>query len=133
MPESVKVKDHMTMGVAQVPMTATVRDAIREMVDVGVHGIAVVSDAGELVGVVEEEDLMRLILDRWGEWDEILRMSVEDVMNPEPPVVEPEDPLIRALEVMREHDTTRAFVVGCEGNPVGVISVTDVLSALTSL
>ncbi len=132
MPEVRKVKDHMTMGVAQVPMTATVRDAIREMVDVGVHGIAVVSDAGELVGVVEEEDLMRLILDRWGEWDEILEASVEEVMNPEPPVVEPEDPLIRALEVMREHDATRAFVVGCEGNPVGVISVTDVLSALTS-
>ncbi len=131
MPKEELVKDHMTLGVAQVLMTDTVREALREMIDLGVHGVAVVSDSGELVGVLEEEDLMKLILEHWGEWDQILEVQVEEVMNPDPAVVGPDDPLVKALEVMREHETTRAFVISCEGRPVGVISLTDVLAAIT--
>ena len=130
MPERLYVRDYMVVGVAQVRMTDTVRDAVSEMVRAGVHGVAVVSPEGELVGVLEEEHVMDLVGGRKGDWADILETPVEEVMNPEPASVEPGDTLLEALEEMERKETTRAFVVSCEGTPVGVISVTDILSAI---
>ncbi|WP_456483454.1 CBS domain-containing protein [Methanopyrus kandleri] len=130
MPERLYVRDYMVVGVAQVRMTDTVRDAVREMARTGVHGLAVVGPEGELVGVLEEEHIMDLLVERRGDWADILETPVEKLMNPEPAIVEPGDTLLDALEEMERKKTTRAFVVSCEGTPVGVISVTDILSAI---
>ncbi|WP_456481952.1 CBS domain-containing protein [Methanopyrus sp.] len=130
MPERLYVRDYMVVGVAQVRMTDTVRDAVREMIRAGVHGVAVVSPDGELVGVLEEEHVMDLVVERKGDWEGVLGTPVESVMNPNPAVVESGDTLLDALEEMERKGTTRAFVVSCEGTPVGVISVTDILDAI---
>ncbi|WP_148689045.1 CBS domain-containing protein [Methanopyrus sp. SNP6] len=130
MPERLYVRDYMVTGVVQVRMTDTVRDAVREMVRAGVHGLAVVGPDGELVGVLEEEHIMDLVVERGRDWADILETTVEEVMDPEPAIVEPNDTLLDALEEMERKKTTRAFVLSCEGTPVGVVSVTDVLSAI---
>ncbi|AAM02149.1 CBS domain-containing protein [Methanopyrus kandleri] len=87
MPERLYVRDYMVVGVAQVRMTDTVRDAVREMARAGVHGLAVVGLDGELVGVLEEEHIMDLVVERRGDWADILETPVEKVMNPEPAIV----------------------------------------------
>ncbi|WP_456454898.1 CBS domain-containing protein [Methanopyrus sp.] len=130
MPERLYVRDYMVTGVVQVRMTDTVRDAVREMVRAGVHGLAVVGPDGELVGVLEEEHIMDLVVERERDWADILETTVEEVMNSKPAIVEPNDTLLDALEEMERKKTTRAFVLSCEGTPVGVVSVTDVLSAI---
>ncbi|WP_457614959.1 CBS domain-containing protein [Methanopyrus sp.] len=130
MPERLYVRDYMVVGVVQVRMTDTVQDAVREMARANVHGLAVVSPNGELVGVLEEEHIMDLLIERWGDWTSVLETPVENVMNPEPAIVEPDDTLLDALEEMERKETTRAFVVSCEETPVGVISVTDILNAI---
>ncbi len=124
-----KARDIATLGVAQVPFDAKVKDAVEEMVKTGVHGVAVVSEDGTFMGVVEQEHVLRAMDPE--NPTEVMEKPVEEIMDEEPAIVDPEDDLKTVLELMKEEDVTRVFIVSCEGRPVGVVSLTDVLKAMS--
>lgn len=54
----------MTTPVVRVPADATIREAARLMKDNKIAGLPVVED-GQLVGIITESDVFRLVVDMW--------------------------------------------------------------------
>lgn len=113
----------MSEAPALVPADATVRDAARGMWDRQVGSVLVEQD-GELVGIVTERDLARVLAEALDP-DEV---TVEAVMSSPVVSIEPAAAIEDAIERMIEHEVKRLAVV-LEGELRGVVSVTDIAHA----
>ena len=58
-----KASDVMTLGVATVPVGATLGEAARTLLDHRIRSLPVVDPTGKLVGIVTESDLVRALAD----------------------------------------------------------------------
>ena len=113
-----------------------------------------VDEAGKLVGIVTEADLvirdedadlhLPHYIDLWGgvvflesikRYEERLRRAfaatVADMMTSDPLTVTPEDSARDAARLIAEHKHNRLPVVDGDGRLVGVVTRVDVLEALT--
>lgn len=59
-----KIKDLMTVDVAAVPRTATLKQVAAVMADRGISGLPVVTSEGDVVGVVSEADVILKVASR---------------------------------------------------------------------
>ena len=62
-PSGLRVGELMSSPAMTVPMTGSLRDAARMMVDAGVHRLVATDDTGRPVGVLSAIDLVTLFLD----------------------------------------------------------------------
>ena len=83
--------------------------------------VAVVDDAGVLVGMITDGDLRRHM-------DGLLSHSAGEVMTRGPRTVQPGTLAAEALKLMNEAGITVLFVVD-DGRPVGILHVHDLLRA----
>lgn len=98
-----------------------VPDLVAQLVRRKITGAPVVTDSGELVGVVSLVDVAvhsQRMAPR--------RLTVEDIMAAPPLVIEPAAEVSEALRLFRRHRVHR-LVVACQGQVVGLLSVVDVL------
>jgi CBS domain-containing protein len=144
-----KASDVMTRTILSVRPDATIAEAIRMMLDNRISGLPVIDEAGRLVGILTEGDLLRR-----GEtaterhrprWLEILmgpgRLAEEyvrthgrkigEVMTRDPVGVTPDTTLKEIVELMERHRIKRVPVL--DGDvPVGILSRADLLRGLAS-
>jgi CBS domain-containing protein len=139
--------DVMTREIISVRPDTTVAEAIRMMLDNRISGLPVIDEAGRLVGILTEGDLLRR-----GEtgterhrprWLEILigpgRLAEEyvrthgrkigEVMTRDPVSVTPDTSLKEIVELMERRRIKRVPVLDGEA-PVGIISRADLLRGL---
>ena len=84
-------------------------------------GCVLVVDAGTLVGILTERDLlMRVDGPRSGQ-------AIREVMTPDPEALSPDDPIAFALNKMSVGGFRHVPLVDADGHPVGVVSVKDVV------
>jgi CBS domain-containing protein len=139
--------DVMTRNILSVGPESPIVEAIGLMLDNHVSGLPVIDEAGQLVGILTEGDLLRR-----GEtgterhrprWLEILMgpgrlaseyvrthgRKVEEIMTRELVSVDPKTPLDEIVELMERHRIKRVPVL--EGEKlVGIVSRADFLRAL---
>ena len=156
MPRSTLVQDVMTplADVVSFRPEDRVEDAARRLADRGLGGGPVVDDAGRVVGVLSDDDLIvqeaRLhvptvisVLGAYIElpssqdrFEEELRKAVGatvgDVMDDEPRTCRPNDTLESVATVMHEKGVSRLAVVDDDGGLVGVIARGDLVRALVA-
>jgi CBS domain-containing protein len=139
--------DVMTREILSVGPDTTVAEAIRTMLDKRISGLPVIDEAGRLVGILTEGDLMRRgeteterQRPRWLEIlmgpgrlaDEYVRThgrKVEEVMTRDPVSATPDTPLREVVELLERHRIKRVPVL--DGDvPVGILSRADLLRAL---
>jgi len=117
----------------KVPVTvlpaATVGQAIRTMLDHNLGSVLVVDEAGHLRGVFSERDLLKKVA---GQHADYATLPVSRFMTPNPETVTPGDTLNFALHKM-DVGGYRHLPVVEGGQPVGVISVRDMLRHITRL
>jgi CBS domain-containing protein len=101
---------------------ATVRDVARTMSERNIGAIAVV-DAGKLVGIFSERDIVSRIVAEGRNPDDT---RVETVMTKDLFVAAPADDINEALQKMHECNCRHLPVVH-RGNLVGMISIRDLL------
>jgi CBS domain-containing protein len=142
--------DVMTREVATVRPETPVAEAIAKMVAGRISGLPVVDEAGKLVGVVTEGDLLRRVelgteAHRPG-WLSFLRgrelaaaeyvrshtLYVRDIMTSAPVSIDPAAPLDEVVKVMEDKQIRRVMVVH-EGALVGIVSRADLVRALAKL
>ena len=105
-----------------VPSTATVRDVARTMSEHNIGAIAVL-DAGKLVGIFSERDVLTRIVAEGRNPDET---RVDSVMTKDIIVAAPADDINDALQKMHDCNCRHLPVVH-GGNLVGMISIRDLL------
>ncbi len=124
-----RVRDLMHGGDAlpRVPDTATLRQALAEIVDKQLGVTAVVDAAGALTGVVTDGDLKRILLGPDG--DGALGLPVGRFMSRHPRTVDPEALVGAAVRLMeaRQPGPVTSLVAVEAGRPVGILHLHDCL------
>ncbi len=143
----------MTTPVLSVTQATPLQEAVQLMSEHHVSGLAVVDDAGALVGELTEQDLMVresgfdagpyvMLLDaviylrnplNWDkEVHQVLGSSVGEVMSKAPHSCTAELPLPAAAKLLHERGTQRLFVLDGQKQPIGVLTRGDVVRALAA-
>ena len=145
-----KVSDVMTRRVISVTPEATVRHAIRLMLQNNISGLPVIDDKGKLVGIVSEGDFLRRSeigterkRSRWltaflgpsepaHDYVHSHGLKVKEVMTCEPIMVQEDTQLDQVVHLMESHNIKRLPVVRGE-KVVGVVSRANLMRALASI
>jgi CBS domain-containing protein len=115
--------------VVTLPPTATVKQAIQVMLAHDIGAVLVVDDAGKLVGIFSERDLLTKVADPNADHTQ---RPVSDFMTADPETVRPTDTLGFVLHKM-DSGGYRHLPVLKDGQPLGMISVRDMLRHITRL
>ena len=148
------VSEYMDPDPVTVAPDATVEDVARVLGEQELHGVPVVDDAGRVVGIVTENDLVigdeegdlhiphyielfggLVFLEPFRRFEQRLKKAVaataEQMMTADPRTVGPDDDVEDAAHVIVETGHNRIPVVDA-GRLVGVISRADVVRALAA-
>jgi CBS domain-containing protein len=109
--------------------SATLTEALKTMLGPGIGALLVVDEAGKLVGIFSERDLLTKLPDDGTSYQD---MRVEQFMTAGPETVAADDTLAFALHKM-DVGGYRHLPVVRDGKPEGVISVRDMLRHITRL
>ena len=113
------VNEVMTHDPVTCEATASLEDVARAMRD-NDTGAIVVTDGEKFAGLVTDRDIVVRAVAEGREPGTPVRDAVsENVVS-----VEPDAPVERAIEIMREHAVRRVPVVQ-DGRPVGVVAIGD--------
>lgn len=129
-----KVAELMRRDVKTVDIDATVEDAITTLADVHVSALPVTDARGHVVGVLSTTDILGALSETTEpEMRERLfdDTPVRDLMTPRSRVIRPDADVLEAAKEMLARDVHRLFVED-EGRLVGVISQTDIVSAVAT-
>jgi arabinose-5-phosphate isomerase len=117
-----QIREIMHVG-DTMPVVASgtgMREAILELSGKGFGCVAIVDDAGTLVGIITDGDIRRQI------GNDLLSMTVDQVMTRGPKTVRPETLVAKALQMINASAIT-ALMVEENGKPVGLVHLHDLL------
>jgi CBS domain-containing protein len=122
------VGDVMVTDVVTVEPDVNVRRAVRAMNDFEI-GCLVVVEAGRVVGILTERDVLKRVVDEGRKPEET---SVREVMSKPPITISPDADLETAIELMFKHKIKKLPVVE-NGKLVGLVTFTDLVRAQPAL
>jgi CBS domain-containing protein len=114
----------------RLPATAMVEAAVTRMVDDRRAAVVVVDDAGRLIGIFTERDVLTRVV-RPGR--DPRRTALSEVMTPEPEALAPQDRVCYAVNRMHTAGHRSIPLVDSQGRPVGIITVNDIVQWLAEL
>lgn len=112
----------MSRGVIKIQANATVREACKLMTEKQVSGLFV---TGEEKGVFTDTDLINLLSQ-----GKSLDTKLKDVMSTTIYSINQEATLKEAAETIKKNGVSRLFVFNHSEEPIGIISVSDIIRAL---
>lgn len=120
-------RDVMTHKVVSLYRDSTLLEATEKIVENGFSGVPIVNDAGKIIGIITEYDLLRkgamqLFLQE-GKRDSILNQPIERFMNPEPLV---------AKETLSLDEIVKLFAEHHKVNPLPIVDENDLLTGIIS-
>ena len=114
---------HMSRTIVTIPPETPLAEACRLMTERRIGCVVVTSD-GKPQGLVSERDVVRRFARR-----QALSVPVCQVMNRPLLTTVPGQPVLEALERMRENHIRRLVVIDGDGRLAGIITQTDILEA----
>lgn len=122
------VKDVMVTDVVTIEPNVNVRRAVRAMNDFEI-GCLIVVEAGRVVGILTERDVLKRVMDEGRNPDKTL---VKEVMSKPPITINPDADLEAAIELMFKHKIKKLPVIE-NGKLVGLVTFTDLVRAQPAL
>jgi len=89
-------------------------------------GSILIVESGDLVGILSERDLLRVLHQKQAMWTPI---SVKDAMTPKPITCDPDDSLEEAMNLMVDNNI-RHLPMTYKGKLEGMLSITDIVEKL---
>jgi len=122
--------DLMIRDVVVIPVETSMRTAAHVLAKNQISGAPVVNAEGHCVGVLSIADFFR------GTVNENLEMNPADQVGEHVTTdlvaVDPTTPIRQLTKMMLDADIHRVIVVDDQRRPIGIVSSTDVLAAITS-
>ena len=118
-------KDIMTTDLITIREDSTIKDVIRVLVRNRISGIPVVSEDMDIVGLVTEKDVLRMLYDRNAKIK-----TVKDLMTSDVTCYDEGDDLIEIFKGLVENKFRRVPILS-QGKLVGIISRTDIIRFLS--
>jgi len=122
--------DLMIRDVVVIPIGTSMRSAANALAKNQISGAPVVNAEGHCVGVLSVADFFR------GAVNENLEMDPADQvgehMTTDLVAADPTTPIRQLTQMMLDADIHRVIVVDDQRRPIGIVSSTDVLAAITS-
>jgi CBS domain-containing protein len=115
------IRDVMTQNPQTLPASATVREAAETMRANDIGDVIAIDDRGGILGIVTDRDIAVRVV---AEGRDPRPTRIEDIPSRELTVVSPDDPVERAVELIRERAVRRLPVVK-RGKTVGIVSIGD--------
>jgi CBS domain-containing protein len=147
------VADAMSRDPVVVRTETPLNEAIQILAERRISGLPVVDDAGQLVGIISETDLMWretgvtpppyiMFLDsviylqnpakHERELHKALGQTVGEVMSSEPISISPDKPLKEAAQIMHEKEVRRLPVVDDVGQVIGILTRGDIVRTMAA-
>jgi CBS domain-containing protein len=130
-----RVADIMQTNLKAIGAADLVGEAVTALADHHVSGLPVVDDAGRLVGVLSNSDVLQALAEHTDpeERERIFEQTeVRDLMTPRPQTVTPDASVKDAAQRMLYLEVHRLFVER-DGKLAGVISTTDLVRAMAGM
>jgi CBS domain-containing protein len=118
-------KDVMSTEIITITKDATMQHVIRLLVTRGITGLPVVSDDMELLGIVTEKDVLKMLYNR-----NVTIKSAEDLMTPNVTSFDENEDLISVFKGLVENNFRRVPILS-QGKLAGIISRTDIIKFLS--
>jgi CBS domain-containing protein len=115
------IRDVMTTNPETLPESTTVREAAETMRANDIGDVVIVDDNGAISGILTDRDIVVRVVAE-GRDPRVTRIG--DIASRELTAVSPDDPVDRAVQLMRERAIRRVPVVD-KGKPVGIVSIGD--------
>ena len=116
-----RVRDVMTTNPQTLPESTTVREAAETMRANDIGDVVVVDDNGELSGILTDRDIVVRVV---AEARDPRATRIGDIASHELTAVSPDDPVERAVQLMRERAIRRLPAVE-RNKVVGIVSIGD--------
>ncbi len=107
-----------------VSATAGLHETILEMTSKRLGCTAVLSDGGQVLGIITDGDLRRMLEKQTGA--DISQLTASEVMSASPKTIEAGELAVQALETMRANSITQLLVTE-EGRYVGIVHLHDLI------
>lgn len=121
----VPIKDIMTTDVVTVTPDTTIYEALDLLIQRNVSGIPVVNDIKEVVGILSEKDVLRILIDR----NLDVKKTVYDYMSREVIAFNESDNAIDICKFFIRSHVRRVPIVK-DGKLVGIISRRDIVKII---
>ena len=116
-----RIRDVMTPNPQTLSASATVREAAETMRANDIGDVIASDDKGGIAGIVTDRDIVVRVV---AEGRDPRATRIEDVASHDLTAVSPDDPVERAVDLMRERAVRRLPVVK-RGKVVGIVSIGD--------
>ena len=116
---------HRDQEIPMVQENTLLSDAILEITTKRLGCTCVMGGDGQLLGIITDGDLRRLIEKRHDIWD----LRAGDIMTQDPKCIKTGILAAKALLLMEKHSITQLVVLNAEEEPVGIVHLHDILKA----
>ena len=116
-----RIRDVMTTNPQTLPESTTVREAAETMRANDIGDVVVIDDDGKLAGILTDRDIVVRVV---AEALDPATTRIGDIASRDLSAVSPDDPVERAVQLMREHAIRRLPAVE-RNKVVGIVSIGD--------
>jgi CBS domain-containing protein len=109
---------------------ATVDEAVRQMADQRRAAVVIVDDAGRLIGIFTERDVLTRVMRRRLDPE---RTRLAEVMTPDPEALGPQDRICYAVNRMHNTGYRSVPLVDADRRPIGIVTVNDIVKWLAEI
>lgn len=131
--QGVKIKEVMHTPVVTIGVDENFSRVEEKLRTKGIRHLPVVDTDDRVVGMITQRDLYRTLSPRvtedgiYYEGASLNGFILKRIMTPNPVTFKPEDPLVKAVEVMGRNKFGAVPVVDAGGKAVGILTETDIL------